>query len=61
MDIEYIRAYRPWVFPVREERYTGTGLSWSIDDLAPIDRDAIVTFYEKIGSLMGLDLWQTEM
>lgn len=60
MDIEHIRAYRPWVFPVREERYTGTGLSWSIDDLAPIDRDAIVTFYEKIGSLMGLDLWQTE-
>ena len=60
MNIEQIRAHTPWKFPVREERYVGTGLSWSIDDLASIDRDAIVTFYEKIGSLMQLDIWHTE-
>ena len=59
MNVEQIRAHTPWIFPVREERYVGTGLSWSIDDLASSDRDAIITFYDKIGSLMQLEVWRT--
>lgn len=58
--IEQIRNYRDWSFPQRIERYGGTGISWSIQKLAPIDRDAIVTFYEKVGSLMTLESWGTD-
>ena len=60
MNIQQIQNYMPWVFPVREHRYLGTDLSWSVANLAPIDRDAILTFYDKIGSLMGLHIWHLD-
>ena len=52
-------THRHWSFPRRMDRYSGTGLSWSIDNLSTIDRRVIIEFYEAIGRLMTLSEWET--
>ena len=55
----HFRSNRNWVFPKRTDRYSGTGLSWSVDNLSAIDRTVIVQFYRAVGSLMTLPVWSS--
>ena len=57
MTIHDILAYLPWDLPLPSERYQGTGLEWSIENLAPFDRDSICTFYDQMNELMQLPVW----
>ena len=54
---EHFRSQRNWEFPRRADRYAGTGLRWSIDNLSAIDRTVIVNFYQTVGRLMSLPEW----
>ena len=57
---EHFRSQRNWEFPRRADRYAGTGLSWSIDNLSKIDRTVIIAFYRAVGRLMDLSEWASD-